>query len=100
MKRTGNRAVLVTRGASGMCLFEGESQPLAIPAFGSDEVADVTGAGDTVIAVFALALMVGASYSEAAFLSNIAAGLVVMKAGTATLKRRELLDALEEALPA
>ena len=57
-------------------------------AYGSDEVADVTGAGDTVIAVFALALLAGASFLDAARLSNYAAGLVVMKAGTATVGRR------------
>ena len=59
LRRTGNRAVLVTRGAKGMCLFE-RGRPMAeIPPFGSDEVADVTGAGDTVIAAFTLALLAG-----------------------------------------
>ena len=67
-----------------------------IPAFGPDEVADVTGAGDTVMATFALALTAGASYADAAALANIAAGLVVMKAGTATVTVDELHRALTE----
>ena len=56
-----------------------------IPIFGSDEVADVTGAGDTVIATFSLALAAGASFYEAARLANYAGGIVVMKRGTATV---------------
>lgn len=96
LRRTGNRAVLVTRGAKGMLLFVRAQPPLHIPAFGSDEVADVTGAGDTVIAVFTLALLAGASFADAARLSNYAAGLVVMKAGTATLTAEELIDAVTE----
>ncbi len=96
LRRTGNRAALVTRGARGMCLFERGRKSVHLPAFGSDEVADVTGAGDTVIAVFSLALLAGASFHEAAVLSNIAAGLVVMKFGTATVGRKEMRAALEE----
>ena len=69
-----------------------------IPAYGSDEVADVTGAGDTVIATFTLALLAGADFVDAARLSNYAAGLVVMKAGTATVSVSELSDALDEDL--
>ena len=61
------------------------SRPIHIPIFGSDEVTDVTGAGDTVIATFALALAAGASFYEAARLANYAGGLVVMKRGTATV---------------
>ena len=67
-----------------------------IPIFGSDEVADVTGAGDTVIATFGLALAAGASFYEAARLANYAGGLVVMKRGTATVSARELADAVDE----
>jgi rfaE bifunctional protein kinase chain/domain len=96
LKRSGNRAVLVTRGSRGMCLFERGRPALAIAAHGSDEVADVTGAGDTVIAVFTLALIAGASFADAARLANCAAGVVVMKMGTATLTRSELLAALRE----
>lgn len=96
LKRTGNEAILVTRGARGMSLFERGRTASHLPAFGSDEVADVTGAGDTVIAVFTLALLSGATPREAAILSNVAAGLVVMKFGTATVAPQEMLDALEE----
>ena len=96
LRRTANGAVLVTRGSRGMCLFERGRRPLHVPAFGSDEVADVTGAGDTVIAVFTLALLAGGSFAEAAHLANRAAGLVVMKAGTATLTPDELLAATGE----
>ena len=70
-----------------------------IPIFGSDEVTDVTGAGDTVIAAFSAALAAGASTEEAAQLANYAGGIVVMKRGTATVSRDELLDAIEQAPP-
>ena len=99
LRRSGNQAILVTRGAMGMSLFQRGLLPLHIPAHGSDEVADVTGAGDTVIAVFTLALLAGASFPEAALLANYSAGLVVMKAGTATVSRPELLQATREAHP-
>ena len=64
-----------------------------MPIFGSDEVADVTGAGDTVIATMTLALAAGGSFSDAARLANYAAGLVVMKRGTATVSPDELREA-------
>jgi rfaE bifunctional protein kinase chain/domain len=95
LEATGNAAVLVTRGASGMSLFARGTRALHLPAFGSDEVADVTGAGDTVIAVFALARLSGADFADAARLANYAAGLVVMKAGTATVTPAELVAAIE-----
>jgi rfaE bifunctional protein kinase chain/domain len=97
LRRIGARAVLVTRGAKGMCLVQ-RARPtvVPIPAFGSDEVADVTGAGDTVIAVFTLGLVAGADFVDAARLANYAAGLVVLKAGTATISPRELRRAIEE----
>lgn len=92
--RTDARAVLVTRGSRGMALFE-RNQPTAhIGIFGSDEIADVTGAGDTVIATMTLALAAGASFYEAARLANYAGGLVVMKRGTATVSARELREAV------
>lgn len=97
LRETGNHAVLVTRGSQGMSLFRRGRPAAHIPAFGSDEVADVTGAGDTVIAVFTLSLAAGGDFLEAATLANCAAGLVVMKAGTATVSRAELLAALREA---
>jgi bifunctional ADP-heptose synthase (sugar kinase/adenylyltransferase) len=77
-----------------MVVFEAKEKSKHIPVYGSDEAADVTGAGDTVIAVFTLALAAGATYSEAAELANYAAGIVVMKRGTATVRREELLAAL------
>ena len=97
LKRLKSEAVLITRGRDGMVLFTRKNPSVNIPIFGSDEVADVTGAGDTVIAVFTLALAVGASFEEAAYLSNYAGGLVVMKHGTATVSHQELTDAIDRA---
>ncbi|MEL7060708.1 MAG: PfkB family carbohydrate kinase [Acidobacteriota bacterium] len=91
--RLNARFLLVTRGSSGMSLIEGESA-WHLPVHGTDQVADVTGAGDTVIGTFALALAAGASPLAAACLANYAGGLVVMKMGTATLTRDELRDAV------
>jgi len=90
LARTKSRAILITRGGRGMALFEPRRQTVHLPIFGSDEVADVTGAGDTVIATFALALAAGATFYEATRLANYAGGLVVMKRGTATVSAREL----------
>ncbi len=90
-------AILITRGSRGMALFESQSvNPLLIPVYGTDQVADVTGAGDTVIATFTLALAAGASYAEAAKLANYAGGIVVMKMGTATVGNEELRRAIEK----
>jgi rfaE bifunctional protein kinase chain/domain len=93
----GAREVLITRGARGMVLFCADEAPAEIEVFGSDQVADVTGAGDTVIATFTLALAAGAAPLEAALLANAAAGLAVMKRGTATVGARELTDAIRRA---
>ena len=87
------RFLLITRGSYGMSLFENRSC-WQIPVHGTDEVADVTGAGDTVIGTFGLAIASGASPLEAALLANYAGGLVVMKQGTATLTRDELREAI------
>jgi D-glycero-beta-D-manno-heptose-7-phosphate kinase len=88
-------ALLVTRGRDGMALFEREGRRITeIPVHGSDQAVDVTGAGDTVLATYTLALASGASFLEAAHLANMAGGLVVMKRGTATVSRRELLEAI------
>jgi bifunctional ADP-heptose synthase (sugar kinase/adenylyltransferase) len=87
-------AVLVTRGSRGMALFQKKQATIHIPIFGADEVADVTGAGDTVIAVFGLALAAAGSFYEAALLANYAGGLVVMKRGTATVSSEELTHAV------
>jgi rfaE bifunctional protein kinase chain/domain len=94
LRRLACRAVLVTRGSRGMALFEPDRPTEHIPIVGSDEVADVTGAGDTVIATFALAIAAGGSFSDAAHLANRAGGLVVMKRGTATITAKELTAAL------
>jgi rfaE bifunctional protein kinase chain/domain len=87
--------VLATRGNRGMTLVEADRKPLHIPVFGTDEVADVTGAGDTVLAVLTAAFAAGAEPATAARLANIAAGLVVMKLGTATVSADELRAAVE-----
>ena len=89
-------AVLITRGSRGMALLErNRPAPLHLPVWGTDQVADVTGAGDTVIATFTLALAAGASFAEAAKLANYAGGVVVMKMGTATVSNDELRHAIE-----
>lgn len=92
-------SLIITRGRDGMVAFCGRHSPLDIPIFGSDEVADVTGAGDTVIATVTAALAAGASTEEAAHLANYAGGIVVMKRGTATVSRQELLQAVEQSHP-
>ncbi len=93
-KRLGHRALLVTRGGQGMSLFEDDADPIHIHAVGAQQPVDVTGAGDTVIATFTLALASGASFEEAARLANYAGGLVVMKRGTATVTAEELEHAI------
>jgi bifunctional ADP-heptose synthase (sugar kinase/adenylyltransferase) len=93
------QSLLITRGKDGMVAFSRRHRPVDIPIFGSDEVADVTGAGDTVIATFTAALACGASTEEAAHLANYAGGIVVMKRGTATVSQPELLEALDKAPP-
>lgn len=89
LKRFLCEAVLITLGEEGMILFEKNGSVTKIPT-AAREVYDVSGAGDTVIAVFAMALAAGATMKEAAILSNFAAGIVVGKLGTATLTREEL----------
>lgn len=92
-RQLGCRDLLITRGSRGMSLFT-EEGAATMPVHGTDEVADVTGAGDTVIGTFALALAAGASPLEAALLADYAGGVVVMKRGTATLDRDELAEAV------
>ena len=94
LERLGARLLLVTRGSQGLGLLERDGGATFIPVFGTDEIADVTGAGDTVISTFTVALAAGASPLEAATLANVAGGLVVMKRGTATVSRAELRSAL------
>jgi D-glycero-beta-D-manno-heptose-7-phosphate kinase len=94
LRRTRAHAVLITRGSRGMALFEPSRPTMNIPIVGSDQIADVTGAGDTVIATLTLALSAGATFLEAAHLANHAGGLVVMKRGTATVSASELRYAI------
>jgi rfaE bifunctional protein kinase chain/domain len=88
------RSLLVTRGRDGMALFESPGRLTHIPIHGSNQAVDVTGAGDTVLAAYTLALASGASPLEAAHVANFAGGLVVMKRGTATVSGSELLEVI------
>jgi D-glycero-beta-D-manno-heptose-7-phosphate kinase len=94
------QSLVITRGRDGMVAFNTKHKPVDIPIVGSDQVVDVTGAGDTVIAAFSAALAAGATTEEATQLANYAGGIVVMKRGTATVSREELLHALEQSPPA
>ncbi len=94
LTRTKVGALLVTRGSRGMALFQPGERTIHIPIHGSDEIADVTGAGDTVMATLTLALACGASFEQAARLANYAGGIVVMKRGTATISADELRAAV------
>jgi rfaE bifunctional protein kinase chain/domain len=94
LERLDARLLLLTRGSRGMALFEREGPVTFMPIHGSDEIADVTGAGDTVISTFTVALAAGAAPGEAAWLANVAGGVVVMKRGTATVTASELAAAL------
>jgi rfaE bifunctional protein kinase chain/domain len=96
LERLGSRLLLVTRGSRGLALFEREGAATFIPVFGSDEIADVTGAGDTVLSTFTLALGAGATPVDAARLSNYAGGVVVMKRGTAPITRAELCESIRQ----
>jgi len=93
-RRLATRFLLVTRGSRGMSLFD-NAGAVHVPVHGTDQVADVTGAGDTVIATFTLALAAGATPLEATLLADYAGGVVVMKMGTATLSAGELAAAIE-----
>ena len=94
LAQTRMQAVLITRGSRGMALFVPGQRTVHIPIYGSDEIADVTGAGDTVMATLSLALASGATFEAAARLANYAGGLVVMKRGTATVSADELRAAV------
>jgi rfaE bifunctional protein kinase chain/domain len=99
MTRMKLQSLVITRGRDGLVAFNGRHKPIDIPIFGSDQVTDVTGAGDTVIATITAAIAAGASTEEAAHLANYAGGIVVMKRGTATVSQKELLAALEQSPP-
>jgi rfaE bifunctional protein kinase chain/domain len=94
VKKLRSRSLLITRGEKGMMLFE-KGKVQTIPTH-AREVFDVTGAGDTVITTFTLALAVGAPLYEAAFIANLAASIVVGKVGTATASRAELIKLIKE----
>jgi rfaE bifunctional protein kinase chain/domain len=98
MRRMRLEALVITRGRDGMVAFRRKHRPTSIPSYGSDQVADVTGAGDTVIAAFTAALAAGAEPEDAAHLANYAGGIVVMKRGTATVSAAELTAAVERDL--
>jgi rfaE bifunctional protein kinase chain/domain len=95
LDRLDARILLVTRGSRGMALLERDGGCSFLPIHGTDEIADVTGAGDTVISTFTVALASGATPVDAAVLANMAGGIVVMKRGTATVSPAELAQALE-----
>jgi rfaE bifunctional protein kinase chain/domain len=93
-ERLGFGALLVTRGNQGMLLVEADREPQTLRAIGPTEPVDVTGAGDTVIAVYSLGLACGLGFAESANLANHAGGIVVMKKGTASVSPFELLNSL------
>ncbi|NJM54442.1 MAG: bifunctional heptose 7-phosphate kinase/heptose 1-phosphate adenyltransferase, partial [Blastocatellia bacterium] len=80
----------------GMLLIERNKTPFSLEAIGSKEPVDVTGAGDTVIATYALSLASGMSFAESAGIANHAGGIVVMKKRTATVGTEELLESLKD----
>ncbi|MGH9413791.1 MAG: bifunctional heptose 7-phosphate kinase/heptose 1-phosphate adenyltransferase [Terriglobales bacterium] len=96
LRRLRCQHLLATRGRDGLALFEPGRRTLRLPVFGSQQAVDVTGAGDTVIAVFTAALAAGADGPTATHLANVAGGLVVMKPGTATVSATELGEALRQ----
>ncbi|HEY9730739.1 MAG TPA: bifunctional ADP-heptose synthase [Drouetiella sp.] len=95
LKSTNAQSLLVTRGPHGMALFQQGKEMVEIPVFNRSDVFDVTGAGDTVVATMALALVSGANFVEAMALGNLAAGIVVRKSGTAVTSQKEMIENLE-----
>ena len=96
LEQLGGEALLITRGSMGIAVFERDRPVVHLPIYGTDQIADVTGAGDSVIATFALSRIAGASTIEAACLANVAGGLSVMKRGTATISHDELIEVIED----
>lgn len=96
VKEMALESLVITRGRDGMVAFERDMKPVIIPIFGSDQVVDVTGAGDTVIATYTAALAAGSDSFTSARLANFAGGVVVMKRGTATVSGKELLGAIDQ----
>ena len=99
-ERLGYRALLVTRGSHGMMLLEAGVAAVHLEAVGAREPVDVTGAGDTVMAAYTLALASDSSFPDAARLANYAGGLVVMKRGTASVTQEELENSVLHSEPA
>jgi rfaE bifunctional protein kinase chain/domain len=93
-------SLLITRGNKGMLLIEKDESPVTFEAVGSKEPVDVTGAGDTVIAAYALGLASALSFTDAANLANHAGGIVVMKKGTASVSADELIASLTKNIQA
>ncbi len=93
LEKTDTGSLLITCGKDGMVMFERDEKPYKISAK-ARQVFDVSGAGDTVIAVLGLAIALGISLKSGAAIANTAAGLVVGKVGTATISQKELADAL------
>jgi D-glycero-beta-D-manno-heptose-7-phosphate kinase len=94
-EKLGYESLLVTCGNQGMLLVQKNVEPRRLSAIGSVEPVDVTGAGDTVIAVYALGLASGLSFINAAEIANHAGGIVVMKKGTASVSPAELIESID-----
>jgi rfaE bifunctional protein kinase chain/domain len=93
MSKARTESLVITLGKDGMAIFKNaKTLPTMIPTF-AQEVYDVSGAGDTVISVMALVLATGSSLEEAAYISNLAAGVEVSKRGTATVSQQEIVQA-------
>ena len=95
-KKLNCQAVLITKGEHGMSLYDGKKKGFHIPSK-ARQVFDVTGAGDTVVSTLSLAVSTGASFRDAAFLANQAAGVVVGMVGTASVTQEQLKKALRNA---
>jgi D-beta-D-heptose 7-phosphate kinase/D-beta-D-heptose 1-phosphate adenosyltransferase len=95
LDKTGAEYAVITRGKEGMAIFEKKSKTVTLMPTYAREVYDVSGAGDTVISVVALALSAGATVVEACTVGNLAAGVEVGKRGTATVSQAEILSALK-----
>jgi len=98
LERLEARSILITRGEKGMALFHATGELDLLPTV-AKKVYDVTGAGDTVIAVFVSAVAAGANLTEAAIISNCAAGIVVGEIGTASVSKDKLIEELGKLYP-
>ncbi len=96
LEQSGAEAILITCGSDGMVVIDNNSRYTHIPVFNKAEVFDVTGAGDTVTALYTLALACGAEPVLAAIIGNIAAGIVIKQFGCATTSIDEIIDSIPE----